>query len=358
MNLFTAIFGKTRTATKPRTILGLNVLEAREVPAAAMLDLSTVGSAGVLNGAIFQQYNANPQNGAIQSFLRLDQNGHEQGYNTNARPLQYDESSNKNLTHAIKVSDLPVANVSGVEYAQLVLDVNEPAWQPMISLDALQIFVSSNAKLNDYNAKKDTLDGLSAVYNMDTTGNRWVKIDANLNRSNGGGDVIVDIPLSDLPATTKGKDNYMYLYSHFGNHFGAGGKYEEWGVFPQQSNGSISPPPASPPPASPPPVQAETATINGLAQFLFGDGSTQADGFDTIFFVDQSGNMLTDADGNNLPSVTTDENGNFTGLITPAITTQTTFYLQAGQGSNIVAVTVAPGGTTNATLDLTELGSA
>lgn len=331
MKFFSRTSRTSRIASKPRTVLSMTQLESREVPA-AMLNLTTVGSDGAINGAIFQQYTANASNGSIQSFLRLDNNGREQGFNTNARPDQFDASGNKNLTHAIKVSDLPVANVSGTEYAQLVLDVNEPNWQPMISLDALQIFVSSNAKLNDYNAKKDTLGGLKAVYNMDAGADRWVKIDASLNNQLGTGDVVVDIPLSLLPSKdAKGNANYMFLYSQFGQHFGAGGKYEEWGTFPQQSTPPVSQPPASPPPApaptpTPAPAPSGPATISGV--FLNPDGSIDGSSPDntvSFFLADTTGNQVTDANGDYIDGTfgTVGADGSFnitTGTLDGAVT--------------------------------------
>ena len=225
MNAF-SWFTARRSTNKPRTTLRVTELEARDVPAAAVptLDLSTVGSFGSINGAIFRQYDthapANVHNGAVQSFLRLNEGGREHGYNTDARPLQFDES--RRGTHSIRVDDLPLVTIGGIQYRELVLDVNEPSHHSKISLDELRVFVSDNPKLHGYNNRNDTLGGVRASYDLGA--HRWVQIDAGLNHRVGTGDVLVDIPASALTGGT-----YLALYSKFGVHNGAGGGAEQWG---------------------------------------------------------------------------------------------------------------------------------
>ena len=76
----------------PRNNARLSVfaLERRWVPSGTMLDLTSQGSSGVINDAIFQQSDAQPTgSGVIHSFLRIQTNAPtEQGYNTDGRPLQ------------------------------------------------------------------------------------------------------------------------------------------------------------------------------------------------------------------------------------------------------------------------------
>ena len=220
MALLTKFF--RRTSSKPRTILNLDRLEARDVPAATV-DLSTVGSSGAIGGALFRQYDAHAAHtGNVSSFLRLDGGGREQGYNTDARPLQFDESRNRNFTHSIRVADLPMVTINNVQYRELVLDVNEPNRHSQVSLDALRLYVSNDPKLHGYNPRTGTLGGHNPSYDMGA--HRWVKIDAGLNHEVGTGDVLVDIPASALTGGT-----YLTLYSKFGTHIEAGGAFEQWG---------------------------------------------------------------------------------------------------------------------------------
>src|SRR5262245_30513946 len=69
---------------------------------ADMLDLTTAGASGFINGAFFQQTGPQPTGtGAIQSFVRIQRNVSEQGYNTDYRPVQFDEKSDPNFTRSL-----------------------------------------------------------------------------------------------------------------------------------------------------------------------------------------------------------------------------------------------------------------
>lgn len=223
LNWFTRRTPKT-TAKSNRTILGVNALEARDVP--AVFNLTTVGSSAVVNGALFSQYNdhsaANAANGPVNSFLRIDANGSEEGYNTDGR-LQFDEI--RRATHSIKVSDLPLVNKGGVDYRELVLDVNEPRRSSQISLDELRVYVSNNPNLRNYNERTNAIGGVAPVFDLDAgRGNNTIRLDGALNNSTGKGDMTLDIPADLLSGGT-----YLTLYSKFGGRNAAGGGYEQWG---------------------------------------------------------------------------------------------------------------------------------
>src|SRR5215510_10853930 len=71
---------------------GLCVLLA-SVPraAASECDLYTSSSSCLFNGAIYDVVAPHPTGtGVVQSFLRVQQNGTEQGFNTDARPMLCD----------------------------------------------------------------------------------------------------------------------------------------------------------------------------------------------------------------------------------------------------------------------------
>ena len=71
---------------------------------ANMVDLTTAGSSGAINGAQFYQYSADipTGTGVFGPFLRVQQNGTESGYNTDGA-LQFDTKPGA-WTHAIQLS--------------------------------------------------------------------------------------------------------------------------------------------------------------------------------------------------------------------------------------------------------------
>src|SRR5262245_52575455 len=81
----------------------LDLLEDRCVPA-TLVDLSTTGAQGTANGALLYQGD-NPPAGseAPQTFVRLDGGSTEQGYNTDGRPVQFDEDANSVNNHSLKL---------------------------------------------------------------------------------------------------------------------------------------------------------------------------------------------------------------------------------------------------------------
>src|SRR5262245_16409582 len=92
----------------PSTRLHVEELEVRPVP--AMLDLTTVGATASIDSVGFLQSNPQPTGvGVIHDFLRIQANkgSVEQGYNTNARPVQFDSKKEAPHNRAIRLSELP-----------------------------------------------------------------------------------------------------------------------------------------------------------------------------------------------------------------------------------------------------------
>lgn len=261
LNWFTRRTPKTTTKSN-RTVLGVNALEARDVPAA--FNLTTVGSSAVVNGAIFRQYNdqapENVANGQVDSFLRLDDTGRERGYNTDGR-VEFDTL--RRGTHSIQVSDLPLVTINGQQYREVILDVNEPRRSATISLDELKVYVSNNPNLRGYNSRTGTIGGVRPVYDLDAgRGDNFIRLNAALNNRVGTGDVTVAIPADLLTGGT-----YFTLYSTFGGRNAAGGGSEQWAP----GFGDTTPPPAA------------TYSISGnvYLQFSF-DEPAGAPWFDTL----------------------------------------------------------------------------
>jgi hypothetical protein len=216
-------------------------LEDRLVPTGTpTLDLTTPGVSGSINGAIFEQTNTQPTGtGVIHSFLRLQnvasQSNVEQGYNTDARPLQFDENKSPNFTRSLHLSELPQIDVGGVLYREMLLDINQKSSQPFLSLDELRIYVAGVGNLTGYASQQ--LAGLSAGYDLGT-GN-WIKLDARINHGSGSGDMLAFIPESAF-AGSGVADPYVYTYSKFGVNLAGNGGFEEWAPATVAPTGSIS----------------------------------------------------------------------------------------------------------------------
>ena len=206
---------------------------------ATTVDL-TVNNSGTINGAIFEFYKFNPSGtGVFDPFVRIQQNGTEQGYNTtvaNAGQLPFQEKFGT-WTHDLKFSSL---QASGGQY-QFVLDIGEPATgtQSLLSLDGLRIYKTStpgqNSSSVDGSGNANGIVG-TVLYDMDAGGDSFVRLDANRggNPGNGWSDMLLSIP--DSVFASVGVNDYIILWSRFGLQDGSDngtqsfGTFEEWGT--------------------------------------------------------------------------------------------------------------------------------
>jgi hypothetical protein len=213
-----------------RAQVTLEALEDRAVPSATTLDLTTRGAEGMINDAQFTQCDAQPTgSGVIHAFLRVQTNaGVEHGYNTNARPLQFDENKSPVFTRALKLGGVPVVNVDGVNYREFLLDINQKASAPLLTLDELRIFLGDAPDLTGYDTNTETLAGETAIYDLDAGGDNAIKLNYRLNHGSGSGDMFARIPDSRFAGATV--DTYVYLYSRFGEGNGNNAGFEEWAV--------------------------------------------------------------------------------------------------------------------------------
>ena len=169
--------------------------------------------------------------GTINPFLRIQDNwfgGAEQGYNTNARP-QFDET--RQVTHALTLGQVPIVMVNGVAYREFLLDINQRGGSPTLSLDQLRIFLGNRANLDDYNSNTKTLNGHSAVFDMDAHGNVSLLLNGRLTKGDGFGDMSLLIPNSVFAGASP--NTYVYLFSQFRGNTRrprSNGGFEEWAV--------------------------------------------------------------------------------------------------------------------------------
>jgi hypothetical protein len=185
---------------------------------ADMIDLTTAGATDTINGALFQQVDAaSTGTGLIQSFVRIQANGEEAGYNTDYRGVEFDELTSATFTHSLSLSDVPIVELGGISYREFLLDINENNGgdNELLSLDVLEIYTASTGSLTDYAGGWGTPD-----YEMGA-GNS-ILLDYSLNTGSGSGDMYAYIPDSLF---TGGP--YVYLYSKFS---GADAGPEEWAV--------------------------------------------------------------------------------------------------------------------------------
>lgn len=220
--------------------------------AASECDLYATNSTCLFNGGMYSVVGPHPTGtGVIQSFLRVQQKGTEQGFNTDARPMTCDgvtcdDKTDPNFTRNLLTSAVPVVTINGHTYRQFFLDINEPAsqgnTQNFLTLDQLEIYVSNTASLTTHSsASGGSLTGATKVYDMDS-GNtdNFVNLDYVLvGGGSGYGDMVVYIPDDGLFAGNQ----FVYLFSQFGCTTCSGGNgsnawtkyasqagFEEWWV--------------------------------------------------------------------------------------------------------------------------------
>ena len=194
----------------------------------AMIDLTTAGSSGVINGARFSTNEQQPTGtGVFNPFVRLQMNGFEQGYNTSGSSLPFDEKPGI-WTHDLRLSEIGTTVVDGVEHYEFRLDINQSNGGPnrFLSLDKVQIYTSGIGSQTTTNvASLGTLR-----YDLDAGGDNWVKLDYSLGHGSGSGDMTMLVPVSNFSGADT--DAFVYLYSAFGTHHSANAGFEEWAAKP------------------------------------------------------------------------------------------------------------------------------
>ena len=181
-----------------------------------------------INGAIWERFQPDTPTGSgtFNSFLRIQATGSEQGYNTDYRPLEFDELKSATFTHSFMLADVPIIYQDGEFYREFQLDINEknsnPNWY--ISLDKFKVFQTENASLTGY---PDEFP--EPVYDLDGDGDTWIMLDYRANAGSGKRDYRVLIPNDNFNENIP----YVVIYAM---HGAAGGQwvsdsgYEEWGA--------------------------------------------------------------------------------------------------------------------------------
>jgi hypothetical protein len=174
--------------------------------------------------------------GTFDSFVRVQANDDERGYNTDGT-LEFDTKSGT-WTHSILVSEIPVVECESLDGNltpgglcwELFADLNESNNTPRITLDAFEIYFTDDPELTGY-PFAGTAD---LVFESDDQ----IQIN-DVNQGSGRGDLRYLAPVSgiDIPdecsygsATC---DTYFILYSEYGfadGLYDSDGGFEEWKV--------------------------------------------------------------------------------------------------------------------------------
>ena len=226
-----------RTITVAIAVLALGSSAAN---ASTIIDLGANNS-GSANGAIYEWTNFGPTGtGNIDSFLRVQANGTERGYNHSlGGHLPWDTKSGM-WTHDIQYSDLVVRNVLGVDYFEFMLDINEAASEDKrwLSLDNVQIFTRNGPITSGPN--EDFSDLGTQRFDSDAGPDGDVTVNLDYTRGNGSGtaDMFLLVPAALFSGTAP--DDYVYFYSAFGGMNSSDAGFEEWAMR-RQAGGELPP---------------------------------------------------------------------------------------------------------------------
>lgn len=190
---------------------------------ASMTNLTTAGSSGTVNGAIFEQFDVKASGtGVFDSFLRIgDEKSATSGYNTDGI-VEFDTKGDIH-THSIRLNEVPIVDIGGIKYREFLLDTNEPgaANKSDVSLDAVKIHLGTVGNLSGYPANFNP-----AIYDLDAGGDNWIKVNSSLSTGSGSSDIRMLVKNSLFT----GSNSYIYLYCEFGSNENAESGFEEWGV--------------------------------------------------------------------------------------------------------------------------------
>jgi len=210
------------------------------------LDFTTAGSSCGTAGDELLLFNVDIQptgTGNIDSFVRINPGGStdaEQGYNTDGRPLEFDENASGQYTRSLLLSDVGILNFNGTDYYEFGLDINQEKNSSLLDLNQVQFFLTSSPSLlgSTDTASSSGQHSLSFpnateqyVFNDPALPDNTVTLNYALNPGSGAGDLFLYIR-TDL-FNTASYGNYVVLFSQFGLPPGsnaANDGFEEWWI--------------------------------------------------------------------------------------------------------------------------------
>src|SRR5574340_191188 len=170
--------------------------------------------------------------GVFDSFVRLQKDGTERGYNTDG-VREFDTKAGA-FTHAIKLSQIPTVIIGDKLYWEFWSDINDSDSTPKISLDDFELYLTTDPNMTGY-----PFTGLATkIYDYTSVNNGFFVTIHDVNQGSGRGDLRYLVPQDSFdlgncnygnPACTK----YVVLYSKWGGKGGSytsDGGFEEWKV--------------------------------------------------------------------------------------------------------------------------------
>lgn len=216
--------------------------------AQTFIDLSTLGSSGTHNGALFLQgdYTASAGTGNLDPFVRIKEASSAivAGVNTGSSITDLQTESGTWTTELL-LSTVPQVDTLGHRYRRFFLDINQTKGGSLYGMHHLRLFIDNQPDLHGFNPSTDLFssdDGSPAVkvYDLDEApdGNATVKLNYSLEAGSGEADMMVFIPDMEFGAGPEcnygqtGCTTYLYLYSAFGDTTGGlspnDDGFEEW----------------------------------------------------------------------------------------------------------------------------------
>lgn len=203
---------------------------------ATLIDLNANVTGTAANGTIYTRDSTKGTGtGIFDPFLRIQDSPTEEGYNADyaSQPqAPYDEKVGVH-THSLQFSDLVYVELDGIGYYEFLLDLFEPqgGGKEFVYLNSVQIFNTGASPLASPFPVSLALLG-PKLYDMDSSGDVTVKLNADLASGNGEHDMAMFILASSFNGV--GLNDYITFYSAFGgtrNTEGASeGSFEEWGL--------------------------------------------------------------------------------------------------------------------------------
>jgi len=239
---------------------------AQTASAETIRDLTTLGSSySDPQGALFFQNVTQPAGtGYVQSFLRTQADGEEQGFNTDANSQLDNKSS---FTHSLLLNTLNTSVIGGVEYYGFYLDVNQVG-HTLLSLNKLQIFTTNDANIKDYHSLSVDhttglpTDGFSTaadlVYDLDGQTDSYIELNYDLASGSGQADMLFYVRKSLFNGKV---GNHVVLYNSFVKPSESNDGFEEWYTAPSTGGGTVGEPPPAPLPST---AVAGMAMLGGL----------------------------------------------------------------------------------------------
>jgi hypothetical protein len=169
------------------------------------------GGEGFINGAFITTDATKGGTGVLDPFLTVQANGTEQGYNQLNN--NFDTKKVGQFTKLIQLQNLVKVTISGIQYYEFNIDVNENNNTPRVSLDSLDVYTSASP-----NETSTSVDG-SGRFNGSLGTQRYTMGANNVlyddtNSGSGVTDIVVFIPVSDFVGALP--TDYVYMYQAWG----------------------------------------------------------------------------------------------------------------------------------------------